>query len=308
MKTRIADPVNQHAPKLPCLLSQCELVLGADRIYSPLHFEYNVDQQAELKVRERDASQHYDDYLAYIARHYSIPVMDSEVNRYLAYLPSNALVLDIGGCFGWHWRHLAESRPDVGVVIIDFVRQNLVHAQRVLGSLVGTQVALIHADATALPFPDAKSSSNGFDGVWTVQVLQHIPKFELACREAYRVLNPGGRFTNYSLHNTPLNRMIYWLFGKHYHTAGLTHTTSTKPGEGQMHLNRATDDQYLVVAQIFGGSVKDRYTECLFNLELRLTFTGRAGSWLGQIDAHLGDYPSLGRWIARQRSFEATKS
>ena len=44
------------------------------------------------------------------------------------------------------------TRPDVGVLIVDFLRSNLPHGRNVLGDLVGDQVALMHADATALPF------------------------------------------------------------------------------------------------------------------------------------------------------------
>jgi SAM-dependent methyltransferase len=185
------------------------------------------------------------------------------------------------------------------VLIIDFVRANLRHAQKVLGSLVGTQVALMHADATALPFPEADAVSAGFDGVWTVQVFQHIPDFAHACREAYRVLKPGGRFANYSLHTTPLNRAVYQLLGKTFHTEGMW--------KNAFHLNRANDSQRQTVADIFEGGVIDRYTECLFHPDLKLTFSGRFGSLIGQLDARLGDMPWLGRWIARQRSFEASK-
>ena len=140
--------------------------------------------------------------------------MDREVRRFLATQPRGALVLDIGGCWGWHWRRIGEIRPDVGIVVIDFVRGNLVHAKRVLGSLVGSQIALVHADANALPFPAGVGPGSGVDGVWSVQALQHIPDFHRACCEAHRVLAPGGRFANYSLSTTPVVRLVYGLFGE----------------------------------------------------------------------------------------------
>ena len=83
------------------------------------------------------------------------------------------------------------TRPDVGVLIVDFVRSNLPHARNILGDLVGGQVALMHADATALPFA-VDSSFQDFDGVWTVQTFQHIPAYDKAVVEAYRVLKGGG--------------------------------------------------------------------------------------------------------------------
>ncbi len=286
-------------PQLSSLLTTGTFAQGTDGIYSAPMPSFMQDQQAERVLRERVAAQHYDNYLATIVHSHSIPVMDHEVDRFLARMPQRALILDIGGCWGWHWRRLATTRPDVGVLIIDFVRANLLHAQRILGPLVGSQVALMHADATALPFPDADASSPGFDGVWTVQVFQHIPDFARACREAHRVLKSGANFANYSLHTTPLNRTVYRLLRKTFHTDGMV--------KNVYHLTRTNDSQLRIVADIFGGAVTDRYSECLFHPDLKLTFTGCGGSWLGQLDARLSDVPWLGRWIARQRSFEATK-
>lgn len=267
-------------------------------IYSAYMPSFSQDQQAEQELREVVAAQQYENYLAAIAHHHSIPVMDHEVDRFLARMPLGALILDIGGCWGWHWRRLATTRPDVGVLIIDFVRTNLSHAQKVLGPLVGTQVALMHADATSLPFPDVDDAFTGFDGVWTVQTFQHIPDFTRACREVYRVLKLGGIFINYSLHTTPLNRKVYRLLGKTFHTEGMV--------KNAFHLTRANDNQLQIIEAIFGGVI-DRYTECLFHPDLKLTFTGRLGSLIGELDACLGAKPWLGRWIARQRSFSGIK-
>lgn len=252
------------------------------------------------ELREGVAAQEYDDYLTAIARSHSILVMDREVDRFLAPMPRGALILDIGGCWGWNWRRLAATRPDVGVLIIDFVRGNLLHAKRLLGPLVGEQVALMQADATKLPFTDSDAGRSRFDGVWTVQVFQHIPDFACACREAHRVLKRGGRFTNYSLNTTPLYRGIYRLLGKPFHTHGMV--------ENSFHLTRANESQRQIVAGIFGGQVLDRYTECLFHRELKLGFTGSPGNPIGRLDALLSSLPWLGRWIARQRSFEVTKA
>lgn len=286
-------------PRLSSVLADGSFVQGHDGIYSaPMPLPVLSEQGAERELREHVAMQQYDDYLSTIAQNHSIPVMDYEVDRFLASMPHGALILDVGGCWGWHWRRLAATRPDVGVLIVDFVRGNLGHARKVLGSLVGTQVALMHADATSLPFPNADAAVTGFDGVWTVQVFQHIPDFDRACREASRVLKPGGRFVNFSLHITPFNRMVYRLLGKNFHTEGMM--------KNIFHLTRANESQKRVVAGIFGG-VEDRYTECLFHPDLKFTLSGRPGSALGQLDARLGCVPWLGRWIARQRSFESNK-
>lgn len=270
----------------------------AEGVFSSPRLGQAAEQSAERELRERVAAQQYGDYLGAISESHSVQVMDHEVARFLHRLPPGAVILDIGGCWGWHWRRLAAERPDVGVLIVDFVRANLGHARRVLGPLIGRQVELMHADATALPFPDATAAA-GFDAVWTVQVFQHIPDFARACAEAQRVLKPGGRFANYSLHTTPLNRAVYRLFGKRYHTEGMV---------GQAYyLARASDEQRQVIARVFGAPVEERYTECLFHPDLKLSRTGRLGSMLGAIDARLGSASPVARLIARQRSFEVVK-
>jgi ubiquinone/menaquinone biosynthesis C-methylase UbiE len=285
--------------KLASVLEKGSSVLGADGIYSARQPEPTMEQQRELTLRGEVAGKHVADYLTTIGRNHSIPVMDYEVDRFLAKMPNGALILDVGGCWGWHWRRLASDRPDVGVIVVDFVRGNLVHARAMLGSLVGTQVALMHADATSLPFLDGTQTAEGFDGVWTVQVFQHIPNFALACREAHRVLRRGGTLTNYSLNATPLSRMIHALLRRPYHKKGML--------RDEFLLNRASDAQRVIVAEVFGGTITERFTECLFHPDLRLTFTGRSGSPLGRLDALLGGLPLVGRWIARQRGFVAVK-
>jgi SAM-dependent methyltransferase len=275
-------------------------VASRDGIYDALSsVEGNINHQQaeEVRLREQVAAVQYHDYLAAIARYHSVPVMDYEVDLFLRHMPLNALVLDIGGCWGWHWRRLPEIRPDIGVVIVDFVRANLTHARIVLGHMVGKQIILMHADAMNLPFPDA--ANDGFDGIWTVQVFQHIPGFLRACSEARRVLKPGGYFINYSLHATPLNRLIYAILGKKFHIEG--------PIPNMFYLRRATDAQLHELRSVFGGDVSERYTECLFHPDLRLNFTGRKGSAFGRLDILLSHIPRIAWWIARQRSFATLK-
>ena len=290
--------MNMHT-RLAALLHANAFVLGEDGIYAPPQAGFAAEQLKERNLRERVAGQQYDDYFTPIARSHSIPVMDYEVDRFLKRMPPGALILDIGGCWGWHWRRLAATRPDIGVLVIDFVRTNLGHARKLLGPLVGTSVALMHADAMALPFPDGGIGWVGFDGVWTVQVFQHIPDFRHVCGEAYRVLRPGGRFTNHSLHITPFNRMLYRLLGQQYHCDGMRNN--------QFHLTRANDKQRQILDDLFEGG-EDRYTECLFHPDLKWHWTGGRKNLVGAVDARLGNFPWLGKWIARQRGFEGRKA
>jgi ubiquinone/menaquinone biosynthesis C-methylase UbiE len=140
-------------------------------------------QAIEIKLRESVAGEIYEDYLLEVSRHHSVPVMDAEVLRFLEKIPHGGLVCDVGGCWGWHWRNIANIRPDVNIVIVDFIRPNLLHARTLLANLIGNNVYLVHGDATNLEFKDSV-----FDGFWTVQTFQHIPNLVGAVKEAHRVL------------------------------------------------------------------------------------------------------------------------
>ena len=288
----------KHKDVLLSLMDTCQLVRGEDGIYSA-ELPGVLAQKEERVLRENVAEQPVTDYLQAVAKSHSIAVMDVEIKRFLKRLPRDALILDLGGCWGWHWRLLAKLRPDVRVIIVDFVRANLLHAKKLLGSLVNTQVVLLHADATHLPFQSSGSTFCGFDAVWSVQVLQHIPSFDLVCQEAKRVLKKDGWFFNYSLHRTPLNRFLYSLMRKPYHVQGVM--------KGQYYLRRADVEQDNKVSEIFGSKVKTRHTECLFHPDLRVTFTGKEKSFLGKLDSKLADMQWIARWIARQQSFEVQK-
>lgn len=257
-----------------------------------------TDQSVEIELRERVAREHYDNYLDAISRSHSITVMDHEVDRFLAKMPRGALVLDVGGCWGWHWRRLAHVRPDVGVLIIDLVRSNLLHAQNVLGNLVANQVALMHADATSLPFGDGKGFA-GFDGVWTVQTLQHIPSFEKAVAEACRVLKKGGSFSNYSLNVQPPICLLRRFLGRSYLAEGWI--------EGAFWLARASKAQKECIESVFGAAVVERWSEILYSPEFRFLAPGKEGSVLGRFDALLSNNIGILGWFARQRSFHCQK-
>lgn len=254
----------------------------------------NTTQAKEIELREQVAQKKYQNYLSEISRHHSIEVMDHEVRRALRLLPEGqSVVVDVGGCWGWHWRHLAKDRPSVQVVIVDFVKANLKHAINVLGEAVGQSVHLVHADATRLPFPDGS-----FDLYWSAQTLQHIPDFRQACSEAYRVLQSGGIFINYSLNRAKFMELIYRLLGKSYVVQGETE---------RFYLARASLAQRQAMEDIFSSPVGTRYTEILFQPELKL-LTGGATNWLGRLDALLGGSSRSSGLVARQCSYQVQKA
>ena len=268
-----------------------ELEYGNDGIYNS-QFS-NAAQESEILMREKVVENSHDDYLKMISHHHSIPVMDREVIQLLQDLPEYSIVLDIGGSWGWHWRKLAKQRPDIKVIILDFIRNNLTCASELLGNLINNQIFLVHGDATQSPF-----SENSFELVWTVQTFQHIPDFELAVKESYRVLITDGRFINYSLNRACLIEMIYMVLRKNYHIKGHTKT---------FYLARASKEQSQILVKIFNVKVSRRFTEILFHPDLKLSFSGKENSFFGGIDAWLGGNTLLLGWLARQQSFEVQK-
>ena len=251
------------------------------------------DQADEVHEREAVAQREYPDLLLEVARHHSIPVMDREVRSFLDCIAADGVVADIGGGWGWHWRHLDVERADVCVIVVDLVRENLRRAAGILGALINERVFLVHGNATKLPFP-----AGVFDGYWSVQALQHIPSFEQAVTEAHRVLRPNGAFACYSLNRAALIEAVYRVMGKPYHLQG------KRPGS--FYLARGSAEQARLVGRVFDARVVSRYTEVLFHPDLNL-HTGGMGSPIGAFDAHLSSSFSLLGWIARQRSYHTRK-
>ena len=275
-----------------------ELVLEGDGIYSGMNKNIS-GQSLEKAMREKVADRNYHDYLETISENHSIPVMDHEVKNFISNLPKYSIILDIGGCWGWHWRNLEAIRPDINVVIIDFVRANLIHAKNVLGDFVGRKIWLVHADAKDLPFKINKTFK-GFNAVWTVQTFQHIPDFEAVMNESFRVLCDEGYFANYSLHNTPFNRFVYYCLNKNFHKKGEV--------KGSYYLERANQDQLNIISNIFGKqNILERFTENLFHPDLKLKFTGKENSRLAILDIFISRFSFFAKLIARQRGTLAKK-
>ena len=129
-----------------------KLSLGDDSIFSYPHT--STGQSEEIRLRESVAEQQYADYLLELSKYHSIPVMDREVRLFLNSISKNGSIMDVGGCWGWHWRNIQDIRPDAKIYIVDFVRSNLFHAKNVLGDCIGDNVFLVHGDATNLVFED----------------------------------------------------------------------------------------------------------------------------------------------------------
>ncbi len=268
------------------------ITVKKDGIYGCLS-DYG-EQDLEVRTREEVASNHFESLLDEISKHHSIPVMDKEILRFLESIPYKGTILDIGGCWGWHWRKINEIRPDIKVVIVELIRSNLFIAKSMLGELIDKNIFLVHGNAINLPLND-----HSFDGVWSVQATQHIPSLELVYREVYRVLKVGGLFSDYNLNNSSLTKFIYRFLGKKYVVEGTA--------KNQFFLRRTTDKNRSLLSKIFKTKIRSRYTEILFSPEYKLPIGGREKSILGIGDSYLANFGYLLNPFARQRSLHALK-
>ena len=270
-----------------------DIELGSDGIWGQVS-DYGKQTQ-EKKLRESVASKFYSNYLVEISMHHSIPVMDSEVKYFLNQIPINGVILDIGGCWGWHWRSVNKYRPDVTIIIVDLVRANLLHAKEILKDLIAKdKILLVHGNACSLKFKD-----ESFDGIWSVQTTQHIPNFEIVCVEVFRLLKKNGTYWDYGLNNATLIRYVYRLFRKTYHLNGNI--------QGSFFLRKINDNVINTVKNIFHFKPDVRYSEILFTPDFGLPIGGKENSILGRIDSLFSSKLRIWKLIARQCSFHVHK-
>jgi len=234
-----------------------------------------------------------------IGNYHSVRVMDAEVGQFLEGIPKNGLILDVGAGWGWHWRNLHQTRPDVTLVIVDFAKENLILARDLLRHQNEERLFLVQADARSLPFHISPEFA-GFDGVWSVQTLQHVPEFESAVREIHASLKKGGVFWNYSLSVQPHIRLMKRALGRPYVTAG-----ETPQG---FWLERGSKKQATWLGELFHSPVTVRYSEFIFSPEIRFTLAGfPASRVLGSLDAQLSGRSWVPRSFARQISYHLRK-
>ncbi len=267
-------------------------LLSEDGIYGN-QIEYG-DQLLEVETRKKNNTQIKTSILIEISKHHSIPVMDMEIEKFLKDIPLNGYILDVGGCWGWHWRNLRKTRPDIKVIIVDFIRSNLTIAKKLLGESINKNIFLVHANAIKLPF---KNSS--FDGLWSVQTTQHIPQIDIAYQEFYRVIKVDGFLADYNLNHSNLQMFIHKLLGKSYIDEGQL--------ENYFFLRRSKNSSKSLLFKIFKQEVFTRYTEIIFSPEYKLPLGGKDSSLLGKIDSFLSEFGYFLRLFARQRSFHVKK-
>ena len=111
-------------------------------------------------------------------------------------------VLEIGPGPGRTTDLLREMAPKLTAVEID---EQL--AAELAARMAGTNVEVVNADATSLPFPDGR-----FSAALSFTMLHHVPTPELQDRlfaETARVLRPGCVFAGVDSHDSPDFRKLH---------------------------------------------------------------------------------------------------
>ena len=99
----------------------------------------------------------------------------------------DARVLEVGTGPGYLSVAVARRTPRGALVAVDVQRPMLERARAKVTAAGLTNVAFVRADALRLPFADAS-----FDTAYLVTVLGELPDADVALRELFRVLRPGG--------------------------------------------------------------------------------------------------------------------
>jgi len=248
------------------------------------------NQLYEIALRKKVGSKNYNDYFEEISKHHSIEVMDREIEIFLKKLKKNAIILDVGSGWCWHWRILNTLRPDVKVVALDFVRENFMHAEKILGKKNLKQIYFVHED-----LDNSKFFKNSFDAIWSCQAFQHMNNINKKFRIVYDLLKKDGYFYNFNL-----NYSVF-IFLRNFFK-----NNKIKKIKKLYLLNRDINFQIKTLNKIFKKKTSLEYNEILFHPELKLFF-GKKNSFLSKIDSKLSGFSLLKSYFARQVLMKITK-
>ena len=245
-------------------------------------------QNKEFIIRKKVAKKNYPNYLKEISLHHSISVMDKEVKKFINLLPKKSIICDIGGSWGWHWRNVSLIRPDIKIVIVDFIFENLLIAKKILKEKINKNIFLINDDCCNFYI-----KNNFFDAIWSVQTLQHIPEYNKILKNIYNQLKNGGYFYNCNLNTNHLVRFIYAIFNKKYVIKG---------NSNNYYLERSNKKQKEDLEKVFKNKSLTVYSELLFHPDLKI-YTGSKNNIFGKIDSFLTGECIIKKIFARQEAF-----
>jgi demethylmenaquinone methyltransferase / 2-methoxy-6-polyprenyl-1,4-benzoquinol methylase len=121
------------------------------------------------------------------------------------------MLLDVAGGTGdIAFRAAKEAGAGFHVTVCDINQEMLnVGRERAIAQHLDDRVSFVEGNAEALAFPD-----RSFDGYTIAFGIRNVPRIDLALKEAFRVLKPGGRFLclEFSTVDVPGLDRLYDLF------------------------------------------------------------------------------------------------
>jgi len=114
------------------------------------------------------------------SNHWWYLIRKENLLRWASLLPSSSKILDLGSASGGNTLYLKDKGFDIVSV------ENSMHA---IGIQLTKGLNPIQADARSLPFKDST-----FNGIYCMDVLEHIQDDVKVISEIYRVLKPAGQF------------------------------------------------------------------------------------------------------------------
>jgi len=217
-------------------------------------------QLDELQFREGVAARHgscgVDELLDVLSSYHCIPVMTREAERFSVRFSPDRWIVDLGIGYGWHWMSRKAGPRILGV---DMSMGNLKIARRLLRDT--HDVVLVCADAARLPI-----RQRCIAGIWSVQVLQHLPDLALrqAQEEMNRVLDDRFFLEMCNLNPAFLLRLAYRVAFRKLHRHGRA---------GEIELNRLSAREWLEIWRPFRPGSTDvsvAYSELFFHPDLRI--------------------------------------
>ncbi len=104
-------------------------------------------------------------------------------------LTPKSRVIDLGAGYGGSLRHIVREFGSHGVALNLSEVENERDRQMNREAGLDQRIDVVEGDFASLDFPDAS-----FDLAWSQEALLHTDARDQVCREAARVLKPGGRF------------------------------------------------------------------------------------------------------------------
>lgn len=169
-----------------------EFQIGSEKIRVLKYTQCNVGWDASLTDFHEKEVEAGDYYIDRASRIHALFELERTIKN------RNAIILEIGSSSGYLLRDIKNSHPDTFLIGSDCISEPLENIANKM-----PKIPVIQFDLVKCPLPD-----NYVDVVVALNVLEHIKEDEVALKQIYRILKPGG----YAIIEVPANQDLYDFF------------------------------------------------------------------------------------------------